>query len=441
MIVNGKWHDASVLAMEWITDDILLTASADKTLKLWQIPDGKLINSVSAPPDSTFEKQISGFTLCETENGNEKIVILLRLDGSIELRDSKNLNLLKSLKEGEKQFTIGHSKNIVDLAHDVQKNLLTSVSYDGSLKTWKISISISSNNKVACINHSDSDSGSHGGNVNWLNKNVQKLWFSVNGASNDFRAIFENKLMNSDGSICDFGAAKIVGYGGPENNLIILSDGSVSAIVGTDGVVQKLQNKLPLNSLNNSITVHLAVFDPTNKILALTTENQLTLLSTKVSSSSSDFVEFELIQSVVSAKITAMAFDPSSRLLATADDQRRIKLYTNNDNVNNINNNIDNNNTDNNITNKTWVQQPTQWTNHSARIDTLLWLNSSILLSAGVDANLLAWHLEGNKYGPVGVVRGAHSAPINKLLKINEGVFVSAGSDSCIKAWTCSDCL
>ena len=439
MIVSEKWHDASVLAMEWINDDILLTASADKTLKLWQIPDGKLINSVSAPPDSTFEKQISGFTLCKNVNENETfhgdIVILLRLDGSIELRDLKNLNLLKSLKEGEgcEKFTIGHSKNIVDLAHDVQKNLITSVSYDGSLKTWKIPNSISSNNKHVSINLSDSH-----GNVNWLNKSVQKLWFSINGASNDLRAIFENKLINSDGSICDFGAAKIVGYGGPENNLIILSDGSVSAIVGADGVVQKLQKKLPLNSLNDSITVHyLAVFDPTNKFLALTTENQLTLLRTKITSSTSDFVEFELIQSFASAKITAMAFDPSSRLLATADDQRRIKLYTNNS----ITDNDSNTDTGNNINDNTWVQQPKQWTNHSARIDTLLWLNSSILLSAGVDANILAWHLKGNKYGPIGAVRGAHSAPINKLLKINEGVFVSTGSDSCIKAWACNcDC-
>lgn len=357
MIAQVKAHDTGILAMEWIDNQTLLTASSDKSLKLWRVPEGTLICQSEVLKEWNFEKQICGIKVIGS------LVLVLRLDGSIEMRT------VSDLKIADNSYSlagIGHSKGVVDLITEAD-GTIHSVSYDGNIKTWKQQ---GSKGNYFCADES-----------NFSSKNVQKL-------ANSTLAVSENKIIKREGETEM--AAKIVGF---SNEIILTADGNV------------ISNGKILKNLGKE-SIELAVF--ASDILVAFSGSSLKFYNQI----------YESIQSFddIPAKITAMSFNPSSTSLAVADDQRRIKLYTKSP--------------DNN-----WTRQSCQWCNHAARIDTLLWLDEVIILSAGVDGHIMAWSHDGNKIGPIKMIKSAHSSPINKLTKIGDGMFASAASDCCIKTW------
>lgn len=75
------------------------------------------------------------------------------------------------------------------------------------------------------------------------------------------------------------------------------------------------------------------------------------------------------------------------------------------------------------------------WCHHSARVDALCWLPSGVLVSGGVDGNLMAWREERERE-PVASVKGAHAGPITGIVAIGrDGRFVSIGQDSTLRLW------
>lgn len=367
-----KAHDMGILAMEWIDNNNLLTASSDKSLKLWSVPEGNLLSQSEVSDDWNFEKQICGIQLIGSN------VLLLRLDGSIEFRDKIDLkwgeetNLLRG---------IGHSKGIVDIIQS-EFDDLNSVSYDGNFKKWKReNILFSSSNEFE---------------FNFSVKNVQKL--IENGKGNS--VVSENKMIFRNGEILEFDG-KIVGQegncssgSGSESGKVLISNGN---LIFKGEIIKKFHDEIELAIIKNGIFL-------------LFTQN----FTLKFYNSN-----YDLTSSIdITAKISVMAFNSNCTALATADDQRRIKIYTK---VNGS---------------EAWVRQDCQWCNHSARIDTLLWLDDDVIVSAGVDGNILVWSLQSNKIGPIKSIKSAHSSPINKLAKAGDGEFASVASDSCIKIWS-----
>ena len=61
--------------MEWIDTETILTASSDKSLKLWRVPEGNLISQSQVSKEWNFEKQICGVEVVGD------LVLVLRLDG------------------------------------------------------------------------------------------------------------------------------------------------------------------------------------------------------------------------------------------------------------------------------------------------------------------------------------------------------------------------
>jgi WD40 repeat protein len=406
-----KAHDMGILAMEWIDNDTLLTGSSDKSLKIWRIPEGKLSHESEVSGDWNFEKQICGVKVIGRN------VLVLRLDGSIEFRDKINLKLSDDTKL---LAGIGHSKGIVDVISSEDDNFLYSVSYDGNLKKWKREREQGDEKEKEKEQEKEHEKEhGHGHNnssqlqhqsppLNFENeiifscKNVQKL-----KAENV--TISENKIIFENGEMIEF-KDFIVEY---ENGRVLTADGNLEQVNISDKSQTIKRQKLP----NLSSKIQLASFKEDFDILCVYTDD-LTLKF---------YYNNELKDSIeVTSKISAMAFNPGCTYLATADDQRRIKIYKKQQ--------------DQEQGGINWIKESCQWCNHSARIDTLLWLDEEIILSAGIDGNILAWSLDSNKIGPIQTIKLAHSSPINKLTKFGNDEFVSVGSsDACIKIWTLAD--
>ena len=364
VLLSEKLHNSGILAFEWCNNDqSFLTASADKTVKLWSFPAGQLICSSEVSAEWTFDKQICGLKVIRDE-----LVVVLRLDGDLEVR---SLESLKSLVNSPLFRSIGHSKGIVHLLTD--KHALYSLSYDGSLKTWECK-----NNTLNCIKESS------------FNTPMQKLITPQLG-------IFEDRLKDlgsTESENINKYDCKIVGYQG--DSTLILADGRIIV----DGVTRSTL----------CAKIEIAVFSSSG-LLAISTGTHMKILS---------FLDLhEIYSELITAKITAMSFSRESETLAVADDQRRIKLYSRQD-----------------VNRPCYSKISTQWCNHSARIDVLLWTTQTFLLSAGVDGCLMAWSAAFSKNGPMAVVRNAHSAPINTLIELDdEKIVVSGASDSSIKSW------
>ena len=357
VLLNGlKLHDAGILALEWCNNTNFLTASADKTVKLWTLR-GQLLCSSTALPGWTFEKQICGLQVY----GNDKVIVL-RLDGGMEVRRQDTLEI----DNGPIVFgSIGHSKGIVDF---FRGSGLFSLSYDGMIKSWSQSGTIKSLKEAS------------------FNTPIQKLISSQIG-------VFEDKLKGlNEVEIKSFGNSKIVGFQGESK--IVLSDGRII----TD-------NKPILLPFDN---IEMTTFS--SNLMAISTGTELKIISISGLT--------EIYSESMPSKITAMSFNSEGDFLAVADDQRRIKVYAKREEDGNV-----------------FRRQPTQWCNHSARIDAIYWMNG-LILSAGVDGYIMAWSLDHSKTGPMAVVRNAHSGPINCITAGDEAnVFISGGADSCIKVW------
>lgn len=366
LVINEyKAHDSGILALEWCNnDENILTASADKTVKLWSLA-GQLLCSSQILSTWTFEKQICGLQVLSSE----KKVIVMRLDGEIEIRRLDNLEI-----DGG-SVNIGHSKGIVDIIESSEGDVI-SLSYDGVIKSW---------NPKLMLSRKESKFGSP----------IKKLISSQIG-------VFEDKFKGLNAVILKTLDANIVGFKGESQ--VCLSDGR---IIDTQGNVIKTisDNSVDITTFSNS------------NLLAISTGSHLKILSTAA---------YEPIYSEpLSAKITAMSFNNGGTTLAIADDQRRIRLYTYTSTQTQTDKKI------------TFTKQPTQWCNHSARIDVLYWTRGGLLLSAGVDCSIMAWSLEYSRNGPVSVIRNAHVGPINCITSVpnEDDLFISGASDSCIKVW------
>lgn len=372
--------------MEWISNEILCTTSADKTVKLHRVSDGterNLISSTSTSPESSFEKQISGMTFFKSRNE----MIILRLDGTLEIFfiDQNRLE--------EAQLSLGHRKGIVDLI--------------------KTKVSKSSDCKDEDTNAEFVSIGYDGNGIFWSSKSTTTTNFTktfkfisnVQKLSTSTTAIADDKIINIEvEEDCKFPAEIVESF---ENNLVLLSNGNLQV-----GINNEEKETVSIPNLNNLIDAAAFSFD--GKFLSISSAGRLDLYEI-ITNNPTRLSLLTSVPDATTGKISVISFNPSNTKIATGDDQRRVKIY----NFNSIQ----------------LEREKTQWCNHSARIDTISWLDNDTIATSGVDGDILLWNSDANKIGPISTVKGAHSAPITKIIKLTEDQFISGGSDSCLRKW------
>jgi len=119
-------HTAGIYSCSWSADSKrVLTASADKTCKLWEADSGACIQTFHFSENPQIEDQQLG---CLWQ-GDEMISISLA--GDISYLDAAN-------PTKPKRVVRGHNKFITALAHDPATNSLFSASYDATIIRWDI---------------------------------------------------------------------------------------------------------------------------------------------------------------------------------------------------------------------------------------------------------------------------------------------------------------
>lgn len=291
MLQEIKAHEGGILWMEFLKDDdesgndneILLTASSDKSIKLWKTSlkeevNFKQVYQSKVDAGWNYEKQICGFMI-DDKPGQ---VIILRLNGSIEV-----LSMKDGFTDGNFDLFngIGHAKGVVDVK--VTSSGFCSLSYDGEVKNWT--------EKSSFISGCD----------NFFNSNVQRL-------IDQDSAVFENKIFHKSPVKIEEFSSKIVGF--DDGGKILLEDGTIRG-----GRLEDFSGGIMACALKGD---NIAIYGGDEKIKLSFYRNEKKMIS------------FDDLTS----KITCMAFDEESGKLAVADEQRRIKIYRNNNNNNKENN-------------------------------------------------------------------------------------------------------
>eukprot|EP00036_Acanthoecidae_sp_10tr_P010872 CAMPEP_0182925324 /NCGR_PEP_ID=MMETSP0105_2-20130417/9235_1 /TAXON_ID=81532 ORGANISM="Acanthoeca-like sp., Strain 10tr" /NCGR_SAMPLE_ID=MMETSP0105_2 /ASSEMBLY_ACC=CAM_ASM_000205 /LENGTH=597 /DNA_ID=CAMNT_0025063167 /DNA_START=36 /DNA_END=1829 /DNA_ORIENTATION=+ len=120
---EGSAHKAGVYGISWVDSTQLLTCSADKTCKLWNVPDNKLITTFTFP--ETLENMQVG---CLAQGDH---LISVSLNGYINYLDKANPD--KPLR-----VIAGHAENVTALAVDEESGMMYSGSTEGRVCRWKI---------------------------------------------------------------------------------------------------------------------------------------------------------------------------------------------------------------------------------------------------------------------------------------------------------------
>lgn len=121
---GGKAHKGSVYGLSWSQDSkSLLSASADKTAKIWDIAT----NSCST--EFTFGNEIEHQQLGCLWQG--EYILSVALSGNINYLDAKN-------SSSPTRIIKGHNKNILSLASSEDGSNLYTGSYDSRICQWKV---------------------------------------------------------------------------------------------------------------------------------------------------------------------------------------------------------------------------------------------------------------------------------------------------------------
>lgn len=101
-------------------DQVLASASADKTIKLWQVSNGALLQTLTGHTDGVYSVSFSP---------DDKMIASASRDGSIKLwnRDGRELKTL-----------LGHTDAVLSISFSPDGKFLASASFDGTAKLWHL---------------------------------------------------------------------------------------------------------------------------------------------------------------------------------------------------------------------------------------------------------------------------------------------------------------
>jgi len=349
------------LNVDCVTDDdfVVISTSSDQSVKKWRVSIKDRL-----PTAELVQEAKPGIKSGAVLAGRNLITVAL--SGAMDVLSSETLQALRPAMEG-------HAKGIVDMV--VIAGHLHSCSYDGKLLRWSDSCTA-----AECL-HATQFAANRICSTQSTNR-VALLNCFEGKTSDGMQLGGLKEIVGIDG---DFALSRKGAFVAPERE---------SGLLRVAGEIEHFcKSNTELFVASNATTL-------------------------------SSFSGFELKNCVkVASPITAMSVSPDGRLVAVADEQRRIRLYHTG------------------VAEALSVAQKTHWCHHSSRIDQLLWLTADVLASGGVDGDLITWHVR-QPNSPLQVIKAAHAAPITRLSRGTRdatdgsaGAFFSASADGAIRQW------
>eukprot|EP00300_Choanocystis_sp_HF-7_P038758 c5606_g1_i1.p1 GENE.c5606_g1_i1~~c5606_g1_i1.p1 ORF type:complete len:596 (+),score=-21.25 c5606_g1_i1:1-1788(+) len=368
-------HKSGIWTVCWSPDNKkVMTGSADKTVKIWDVETLKCIQTFNVDANATNDHQILG-SLWQGQ-----YMLATGLNGYIYYLDSNNPDKpMRVLK--------GHNKFITALAYDqTDKNFYTG-SYDGIIHRWVEGESHTSG--VTGATHTNEVVGL---SVDAANKKVYSA-----GKDDSMRSINTETKAQTGASVATTGLPFGVGCHSSGIQVVATSKG-VSLMRGDKVVAMKNTTYDPTCVAVSVDGTTAAVGAADNKIHIWTIDGD-TLKETG-----------ELAQH--RGALTTLSYSPDGTLLASGDSNREVLVWDV----------------------KTKAVKCSGWVFHTAKVKSVAWSpDSKFVASAGLDQQIIVWSVEKPTSRIVNKI--AHHMGTNGVVFVDQNTLASVGQDCCLKTW------
>jgi WD40 repeat protein len=372
---DSNAHSAGIYSASWSSDNKhFVTASADKTCKVWDSDSGECKKTFTFSDNPQTEDQQLG-TIWQ---GNE--IVSVNLAGDITYLDMDN-------PSKPKRVVKGHNKSITALAFDASSNSLYSGSYDALILKWDV--------------NSGATLGMVGkGHTNQINRIFVQGDKLVTCAMDDSVRITPLKTREYAAPISVDGIPADIAVGLKDQKLVVTVT-NTSVIVIRDG---KVVNKQAVKYQPTAV----ALSKDETEVLVGGKDNMIYSYSLN----GDKLTESGQLKGHRGA-VTTISYSGDGKLVASADTNREILVW-------------DAAKKDVKISG---------WVFHTARVNSLAWSpDNTHLVSGSLDAALYVWSLADTSKRIF--VKDAHPGGINVVLFLDNNTIVSAGQDCTIKSWT-----
>ena len=378
-------HAGSIYSASFSTDSTkLITASADKTVKLWNVATLALEKTFSFSADPQLgDMQVSVLWM-------PKHVLSVSLNGNVNILDLDNPST-------PKKVIYAHQVSITAMCLDAHKTLYTG-SFDGVVCSHHLDYEGISSTKIQGVDKKTLCSAAHNGKVAGL-------------------------AADNNGHLLSLGWDDTVRFADVSSSAYIASAYSLGH--QPCAITTGTKTGLAVALTNSSIeifkgTVHISslavTFQPTCVAISMC-EKEIAVgcadCKTRVFSLSASNVLAEVTIIETRSAVSAVAYNPLGDVLAIGDAGRQIEVYVRG----------------------TWAAEiKGKWVFHTSKVNCLCWSPSgAFLLSGSQDESLIVW----GRANPAKKLQlsYAHMGGITGAAFLSEDRLVSVGSDHVIATW------
>lgn len=376
--LNGDVHKAGIYAIAWSADSSqVLTASADKTVKLWDASNGACITTFSPGGDKpgTDDQQLG-----VVWHGGE--MVSLSLNGALNFLDPTN-------PSKPKKVVRAHNKFVTALAYDQANAKIYSASFDALTLQWD----------VASGMPTAFGAGGHANQVNRLRLSGGKL----------VSASMDDTVRITDAASASYDGAQVVSLDGPVLDCAAHNGAALVAAV-TKGKIHVIKGGAAVSATVASGYEPTCVAISTDgaEVAVGGSDNKIRLFTL-----SGDSLTAGKVLGGHRGPVSRVAFAPNGSGFASADKNRDIFLWDRAAGT---------------ITQKGWEF-------HTAAIRDLAWAPDSAHLASGaLDGNVFVWSVEEPTKRIQ--IKMAHKGGVNGVDWCDNSTLVSVGQDCCVKTWT-----
>lgn len=370
-------HKAGIYGLSWSPDGkSFVTCSADKTAAVWDAATGAELArySFGLPKPQTSHQQLSCVWAGEA-------ILTVNLEGEISYFNSKDLSVVEPTR-----LITGHNKSLTALC--VDSSTIYSGSYDGKVVSWDAAT---------------------GANNNFVGQGHKNLVAGI--------AVQGDKLvtcsMDDTVRFTPIGTREYTASGvdvkSPVSGIAVCkkSDAVIAAAVKSVAVIRdnKVAFEIPVAFSASCISIN-----PAEDEVAVGGKDDKSIHI--YSFDGQKLAEKTVISAGIRGALSAVAYSPDGKFLASADSSRNIFVWDA-------------------ATKELKIEG---WVFHTAAVNSIAWSPDSLhVASGGIDAAIYVWSVE--KPDKRIAVRNAHQGTVNVVAWSDNNTLLSAGRDCAIKSW------
>ncbi|KAJ7375242.1 hypothetical protein OS493_001987 [Desmophyllum pertusum] len=371
---GGKAHKGGVYGLSWSADSKrLLSASADKTAKIWDIDANTVSTEFTC--GSALEDQQLG---CLWQGDH---LLTVSLSGNINYLDINN-------PSSPRRIIKGHNKNILSLASSEDGSTLYTGSFDARICQWKVA-------------SGDAEIFKGQGHKNQVSDMVLCGENLATCSMDDTVRLTSVQTLEYGSQVAGLGSQPFGIDCGKDGLVVVACIKEISVLRDGNPVFS-----LPVDFEPQCTAVHpgqteVAVGGKTDKLYIYTLDNDTLAENPKESISLSN-----------GTTVSDVVYSPDGAYLACADS-RRVSIF-----------------------NSTDYQRTVEFTGPAARITCLAWTpDSRHVASGGLDTNLYIYNFD--KPSSKIEIRGAHpQSVISRVTWLDNNTLASVGHDCCVRFWS-----